>query len=296
MSNSETLSNVGLLVGGLLAFVFALWRAWVAAKQADAAQRQSETGRLSLLNERYQRSAEMLGSSVLAVRIGAIHALERLAEDYPKQYHIQAMQLFCAFARNPVRYVGEELTMGEDVQAIVTAIGRRSEEGVSIEQETNNFQLDLSHTGLSGAILVGANLAGANLRGADLAGSNLTDANLSCSRLSGATLFSATCQRTNFSRANLEQASLVNADLEEADLSNAVLGTSDLNKAKLRGANLSGSVFGKATLPWGDTFARVTQRQLCEAVADPDTPPIIAEGTVDFKSGEPLVWAPKTCP
>ena len=34
VSNSETLRNVGLLVGGALAFVFAGWRAWLAEQEA----------------------------------------------------------------------------------------------------------------------------------------------------------------------------------------------------------------------------------------------------------------------
>ena len=90
VSNSETLRNVGLLIGGLLAFVFAGWRAWVAERQANAAQRQAETTFVqaetthqSLLNERYQRGVEMLGSAVLAVRMGGIYALKRLAEEHP---------------------------------------------------------------------------------------------------------------------------------------------------------------------------------------------------------------------
>ena len=89
VSNSETLRNVGLLLGGALAFVFAGWRAWVAERQASAAQAQAataqaqadiaqqqvETAQQGLLNERYQRGAEMLGSPVLSVRLGGIYAL-----------------------------------------------------------------------------------------------------------------------------------------------------------------------------------------------------------------------------
>ena len=68
VSNSETLRNVGLLIAGVLAIVFAGWRAWVAERQADAARGQTETAQKGLLNERYQRGAQMLGSHVLAVR------------------------------------------------------------------------------------------------------------------------------------------------------------------------------------------------------------------------------------
>ena len=60
-----------------------------------------DTAEQSLLNERYQRGAEMLGSDVLSVRLDGIYALDRLAAEQPASYHIQIMQLFCAFARRP---------------------------------------------------------------------------------------------------------------------------------------------------------------------------------------------------
>ena len=136
-SNGDTLRNAGLILGGVLALVFALWRGWVAEQQKATAQRQAETAQQSLeqqkasaqrqaetaqqsleqqkasaqrqadiaqqslLNERYERGAEMLGSEVLAVRLGGIYALSHLAEEHPQQYHIRVMELFCAFARNP---------------------------------------------------------------------------------------------------------------------------------------------------------------------------------------------------
>ena len=93
-SGSTTIRNLGLVIGGVVAIVLAVWRSSIAKRQADTAEH-------GLLNERYQRGAEMLGSEVLAVRLGGIYALQRLAQEHPKQYHIQIMRLFCAFARNP---------------------------------------------------------------------------------------------------------------------------------------------------------------------------------------------------
>ena len=52
VSNSETLRNAGLLIGGLLTFVFAAWRASVAGRQADASQRQAKIADRGLLNDR----------------------------------------------------------------------------------------------------------------------------------------------------------------------------------------------------------------------------------------------------
>ena len=126
-SNSESVRNLGILIGGVLAFVFALWRGWVAERQAATAQRQAETAlqqagtaqrqaeiaqqqaataERGLLNERYQRGTEMLGSDVLAVRLGGIYFLQRLAAEHPEEYHVQIMKSFCSFVRNPTADIG----------------------------------------------------------------------------------------------------------------------------------------------------------------------------------------------
>ena len=95
-SRSATIRNVGLVVAGLIALPLAIWRSIVAEDQTKTAQQ-------SLLNERYQKGAEMLGSEVLSVRLGGIYALQRLAEEHAEQYHVQIMRLFCAFARFPTK-------------------------------------------------------------------------------------------------------------------------------------------------------------------------------------------------
>ena len=109
--NSTTIRNAGIVIAGFFALGFALWRGLVAERQAAAAQRQAETAerqaetalrqtetaqrqvetaqrqaetaQQGLLNERYQRGAEMLGHEVLAVRLGGIYALQRLARGTP---------------------------------------------------------------------------------------------------------------------------------------------------------------------------------------------------------------------
>ena len=100
-STSEVIRNVGLLVAGLVAFPLAIWRALVADRQASAAQRQTATAQQGLLNERFQKGADMLGSDNLSVRLGGIYALQSLALEYPEQYYVQCMRLLCAFVRNP---------------------------------------------------------------------------------------------------------------------------------------------------------------------------------------------------
>ncbi len=328
-SNGTTVRNAGLIVGGVLAFIFTLWRSWLTEQQKVTAQRQADIAEQSLLNERYERGAEMLGSEVLSVRLGGVYALRRLAEEHPEQYHIQIMELFCAFVRHPTGN-GERrhwpypvnlnlsYSIQEDVQAVLTAIARRSEAGLKCEK-TAGYRLDLRDADLEGAFLQGANLAGAVLRMSNLSHANLLDADLSGTNLLAANLHRAYLVRANLHDAGLHAANLsyaichgivlsnVNldadlsyADLASADFSGAFVGVSDLTGAILRNANLSGADFGvearstpSTTLPFENTYTRLTQKQLDEARAKPDSPPSIAEGAADIETGEPLVWRGK---
>ena len=77
VSPSTTVRNVGILIGGLLALVFAVWRGWVAERQASTAERQADTAQQGLLDQRYHIGAEMLGSEFMFVRLAAIHNLEK---------------------------------------------------------------------------------------------------------------------------------------------------------------------------------------------------------------------------
>lgn len=263
VSNSETLRNVGLLIGGGLAFVFAGWRAWVAERQANAtqtqaqmAQNQAATAQKSLLNERYQRGAEMLGSDVLSTRLGGIYALEGLAEEHPSQYHIQIMKLFCSFVRNPAprssgqdEIGGDEVTeIREDVQAVMDAIGGRGVAGLAIEKEVN-FTLDLHGADLSFARLSGANLEGANLTGAKLRFANFFETHLLSPDLS-----EPIPTRENQPQARpILMGEHISPDLagmedRRANLSLSILTDGDLHGAHLLGANLSGAQIMNANL------------------------------------------------
>ena len=308
-SNSGTLRNIGLLIGGVLALVFAGWRAWVAERQAAAAQGQTETAQKGLLNERYQRGAEMVGNSVLAVRLGGIYALQRLAEEYPEEYHLQIMQLLCAFVRNPTasgsmtdKSRGAHSTgyppLPEDVQAAITAISERSHIGQTIERNST-FTLDLN-----GAYLVGANLRQAALMRADLHGAHLINADLTYADLSGAKLTKAelkcadlteaTCSRAEIVSARLngcvaqwtkfDAANLTGSNLSDADLIGADFSEARLFEVSLTNANVSGSDFrpqsekdGAGSPTSTNFYAGPTSKQLREAKWEASDPPLVSK-------------------
>ena len=162
-------------------------QAKAALREAETSKNHTQTSQLSLLNERYQKGAEMIGNGVLSVRLGGIYALESLAKEKPEQYHVQIMRLFCDLVRHPTRE-GDN-----DVQAVLRAIATRRDADIKLEKQ-ENFRLnltkanltkiDLTEAKLADSDLTGADLTNADLIGADLTGANLTKANLTGADLS----------------------------------------------------------------------------------------------------------------
>ena len=256
-SVSTTIRNLGLFLAAPIALWLAIWRARVA-------DRQSQTAQQSLVNERYQKGAEMLGSDVLSVRLGGIYALERLAREHPGEYHMQIIRLFCAFVRNPTEESREDIEktkietvegmeergegkhkLPEDVREIARVIQERTNKQIEMEQQVE-YRLDLY-----GANLVGADLGGANLCRASLVRAKLRNAFLGGADLTGALLFD--------SELDGEYLGLLDANLTNTDLSRVI---------------------------------GLTQRQLDTAIADPDNPPKL-DGALDAETGEQLEWRGK---
>ena len=322
-SLSTTLRNLALITGGIIAMLLAVWRSRISERQSLSSQRQADTAQLGLLNERYERGAEMIGSEVLSVRMGGIYALQKLAEEHPAQYHVQIMQLLCAFVRNPAGVDNTPRTergrryprLRDDVQAAMVAIAHRS--NLELESTAGNFSLDLYGAHLMSLDLNKANLSGANLTNANLEGSHLTEANLLKAKLSGANMCRAYLERANMSQVNLNGAANLSwAILGSVDLSGAQIGSADFSHAQLTHTNLSGAHISATDFSHASLFrtnlsgvtlgeavqvtsgspdsiklyVRLTQSQMDEAVADTGNPPKIHDYTTDIETGEPLIW------
>lgn len=337
-SLSATLRNVGLLGAAPLAFFVAVWRGASAHRSADA-------GHAALLNERYQRAAEMLANELLVTRLGGIYALGDLAEDYPEAYHVRCMSLLCAFLRSHQETTPEDersvdlngssipFPPAEDIRTAAEYVAYRHSPGrihnwsdgeshqpnrlhsrVTDIEKAAGYVPDLSGASLRRLQLWQAQLTGARFQDTDLrhtvlVGGDMSNSDFALANMNGAFLADADMSGANFhladmtevvaARANLAGSRLAEkmagARLGFADLYEARFGACDLTDANLAGANLSGATFepdaGVASLESEATKrARLTQRQLDEAVADPSRPPRFAEGTLDIETGEPLTW------
>ena len=265
---STTIRNISLPILALVALQVAVWRSTVAERQADAAQQQVDSSRQSLLNERYQKGAEMLGSEVLSVRLGGIYALGRLALEHPEQYHIPIVLLFCAFVRQPpepkedrhsyhdnsdsmtshIENILKRTPVGEDVTTIIKWIGARKNSQRSIEWQ-GGVVLSVDGANLRGIKLSDVDLADLNLTNVDLSNSELDNVRLSRACMKHTRMIGARVTDSNLSKANMSDADagsaqfkyveLTDANLENADMSSALLSGCDLSRATLNEADLS---------------------------------------------------------
>ena len=269
-SGSTTIRNLGLVIGGFIAI-------WLTLRRIRAADRQAQTAQRGLMNERYQKATEMLGSDVLSVRLGGIYALQRLAEEDPEQYHVQIMRLLCAFVRNPVK--DEEVDkenqakplLREDVQTIMDVIATRSGADIELEKKAN-FKPQLTGADLRGGVFAGGNLSSVDLSGAILSGKILDFVNYG-THLSSVFLPPG---MTTFDDVNLSDALFINANL-----SGLFFMRVNLSDAVFIDANLSGTRLSSAI--------GLTQVQLHPARADPENPPALGRAS-DPNTGKPLVW------
>ena len=175
--------------------------------------------------DRYSKAIDQLGSDRLDMRIGGVYALEGVARDSSRD-HPAVMDVLSAFVRvrsrgrqevpDPAQDTQGQLLGLPDVQAAVTAIGRRDATG-------DRHRIELSF---------------ANLQGADMSGATLRNA-----KLTGAYFLSADLSGADLSGADLATADFTSAGLRNADLSGAKVWGSRFDDADLAGANLSDIVF-----------------------------------------------------
>ncbi len=228
-------------------------------------------GQNRLIAERFTRSIEQLGNKEETIRIGGIYALERIANDSPRDGWT-IVEVLSSFIRGKQNIKGQDLTakvptIRTDIQAALTVIKRRQ-----TDLEDDNKYLDLSLTNLceanlvaahlnraqlNNSILVKADLSQANLNFANLSNTNLSEANLPAVKLISANLVQANLNNANLSaadlhEANLNKANLSDAILDGAKLTNTSLGNANLNGAILIGANLRGATLSKANLTKAD--------------------------------------------
>ena len=180
------------IITGILVLVGMYWT----SRRVLAAEETVRVAEEGQVTDRFTRAIAQLGDKEMAIRLGGIYALERIAKDSEKD-HGPIMEVLTADVRKKAPRREQDIEEAPDppptdIQAILTVIGRRETTG----KNRGNDRLDLTGTQLAVANLRDANLRGANLRdanldgadldGADLDGATLTDANIYRTKLRGA--------------------------------------------------------------------------------------------------------------
>lgn len=202
--------------------------------------------------ERFSQAVQHLSHESMAVRVGGVHALGRLAKDSPEDHWV-IMELLTTHLRqsSPRRAGDAQTTRGlpeeegddwknkwkidPDVQAVITVVCARDlgeNNGERILRERGRL-LQFHRARLPGGAFFMAELQRARFNGADLRGAFIG----SC-ELDGA----------DFSEAILESASFLSVNLKDADFADAQMSGVALVACNLRNADFSGADLSGAWL------------------------------------------------
>jgi hypothetical protein len=180
-----------------------------------------QTTREGQITDRFTKAINQLGEAGperLAMRLGGIYALERIARDSERD-HWPIMEILTAYVREHAPWKEEEQRsqpmLAPDIQAILTVLGRRTR----TYRKGEDHRLDLARTDLCAARLAGTHLEGVyladtHLERALLTGAHLEDAFLMYTHLEGALLMGAHLKSAYLKGTYLEGADLMGANLK----------------------------------------------------------------------------------
>ena len=188
------------------------------ARNLRATQDKLDIDRQGQLTNRFIQATGQLGAELqggqpnVEVRLGGIYALNRISNDWPKDYWPIA-DVLTAYVRHNARWgpssgAAQQTAPTTDIQAILTILGRNDPP----EAFNERHKFDLRNTDLRGAEFWDAHLEWTDFWGAHLEGAKLW----------GAVLRHAKLEHANLAGANLRAAKLDGASLDGADVTGAV--------------------------------------------------------------------------
>ena len=219
----------------------------------------------------------MLSSETSATRIGGVYALERIATENFEEYHVQIMNLLCAFVRDSLTIPADRLApilnsilenqtlpvdrqrirYPRDADAAIAAVVQQNERrAVLARKEVESrvadrqgailnlegavfFDASLRHINFSKAWLADTHFLRTHLDHADFSEAVLWRACFSGSRLHGMKFIRADLADSNFQNARIRDVDFSGAEMHGADFK----GTKAVHQAKFMGAALAGSEF-----------------------------------------------------
>lgn len=220
-------SSFGLtgIIVAMIGAPFVIWRAVVAQKQVNVAEQGQITDRLNKAVEGLgaeKTVKDEYGESTkpnLEVRIGAIYALERIAQDSLRD-HIQVMETLCAYVRNNV--ISDNIGTRVDVQTALLVLDRRSKKALAHERD-RGYYLDLAECSFHTL--------------------TLSDSMFQNSRLDGTMWTNCSFQSTSFSGADM-----TNCQFSECIIQNSHFKDAVMSGVKFSHSTIEGNRFDQAKL------------------------------------------------
>lgn len=253
-------------LGGLFFFVTIIL-SWLSLRTTKETQ----------VTERFSKAVELLGNDKqLAVRLGAIYALERIAKDSVEKDYWQTIEVLTGFVRERCKgWHKEETTLPDthterqrafpptDIQAVLKVLERRFNYYRQDETESPN----LSNSDFSWMILAQVSFKKMNLRGANFSNADLSEAKFQGVDLSGTIFLEADLSRADLSGINLSSVKFAEIDpktgkpIKAANLSYSILIEKDktgkpigadfsninFSGVDLSGVDLSNAIFAQNT-------------------------------------------------
>lgn len=284
---TEELRNILIAIGALIGAPFLVWRTWVAHVAARANEEQAKIARENLYTTLFTKAVEQLGATReikegsnsktepnIEVRLGAIYALERIAQDSERD-HWPIMETLCAYVRNTTRKTSpipeeilsilkknwdkmtrEEVTQIEhykaqlppispDALAALNVIGRRSASRrlhehrlTAASKHERAYRIDLSGCHLRGVRLRGLNFNDSVLENVDFSWGDLSDSSFCGAEISGADLTKTVLRRTQLVGIDGEYMSFAWSELNATNFAGAEVWGADFSFARFYEADL----------------------------------------------------------
>jgi hypothetical protein len=244
--------------------------------------RQFQLNQEGHITDRFSHAIDQLGEDKLAVRVGGIAALGRIARDSAKD-HEPVMESLAAFVReqsNELRRRQETNTADDiqhlrgDLQAAATILGYRPDSRRRAESRRINLR--------------GASLGRVHLQKAHYERMALTNADFRRAQLTGIYLNHALLRGAQFGKATLEEAHLSGAFLVGAELCYTRLAGAKFDKAWLFGANFEGTQVNRADLTGSYSETELILDWLRETLGDGPWKWIILREGLDTPSDSAL--------
>jgi len=252
--------NIILILGGTAAGFIAVWRALVADKQNKI----NEQGQIT---ERFTRAVDQLGSESIYMRIGALHALERIGRDSENDV-VAIFRLLSIFVRNqsPAQIKDGMPFVSDDVRAPLDAV-----EGLAVLSRL---------AGEHKQLLRSQKLRVVNLRSSNL--SHLSDFSegcfsrfdFACCNLDSILFPFSDFNNASFRGACLKEAVLAHCNLLSAAFDSAILDGADFSGADMYSADLFGAACNKTNF---STAENLTTEMLIGIHYYAETPPRVPE-------------------